>query len=718
MKQILQSLRNGDTQLIEVPAPQVKRGAVLIESRASLISLGTERMLVEFGQASLLDKARQQPDRVKEVLQKARTDGIQATWDAVQTKLDQPIPLGYCNAGVVLAVGEGVTDLAPGDRVVSNGSHAEVVCVPRNLCARIPDGVDFDEAAFTVTGAIGLQGIRLLEPTLGETIVVMGLGLIGLLSVQLLQAHGCKVIGTDFDPQKCRLAEQFGVKTVQMQPGMDAVEAIKQANGGREVDGVLITASTKSDDPANDAALVCRQRGRVVLVGVIGLKLNRNHFYAKEISFQVSCSYGPGRYDARYEQMGLDYPIGFVRWTEQRNFEAVLDQLQRGAMQVAPLITHRYPFANAVEAYSQISNREALGIVLNYEARTEIVAGTEPLHAWARRIELREPTGQKADRLALGAIGAGGFAGKVLLPAFAKAGADLRTICAPGGTNAAVLGRKLGFATATSELQDVLQDPEIRAVIVATPHNSHARLVHQAWQAGKAVFVEKPLCLTRGELQDVLKSYQNLRDEGLNPQVLVGFNRRFAPLVQEMKRLLSRKSGPISMVMNVNAGAIPAEHWTQDVQTGGGRIRGEGCHFIDLLRFLAGCPITEVRAVGMPAPSDHPIDTASIQLRFENGSIGTVHYFANGSKSLPKERLEVFASGSVMQLDNFRKLKTHQWPQAKASYSSSQDKGHQAEVDAFAQALREGQPMPIPFAELVEVTEATLEAAEQLEAQR
>ncbi|KAF0096299.1 MAG: dehydrogenase-like protein [Puniceicoccaceae bacterium 5H] len=718
MKQILQSLRNGDTQLVEVPAPQVKRGALLIESRSSLISLGTERMLVEFGQASLIDKARQQPDRVKEVLQKARTDGVQATWEAVQTKLDQPIPLGYCNAGVVLAVGEGVTDFSPGDRVVSNGSHAEVVSVPRNLCAHIPDGVDFDEAAFTVTGSIGLQGIRLLEPTLGETIVVMGLGLIGLLAVQLLQAHGCHVIGTDFDPQKCRLAEQFGVKTVQLQPGMDTVEAIKAANTGREVDGVLITASTSSDAPANDAAQVCRQRGRVVLVGVTGLKLNRNHFYAKEISFQVSCSYGPGRYDPRYESMGLDYPIGFVRWTEQRNFEAVLDQLQRGSLQVAPLITHRYSFKDAVEAYGQISNREALGIVLQYEGSGQ--APTAEPNRWAQRIQLDESAKPKAvgSQLGIGAVGAGGFAGKVLLPAFAKAGAKLQTICAPGGTNAAVLGRKLGFATATSELQDVLQDPAVQAVVIATPHNSHARLVHQAWQAGKAVFVEKPLCLTQDELQDVLKSYQNLQSEGLNPQVMVGFNRRFAPLVRQMKQLLSQKSGPISMVMSVNAGAIPADHWTQDVNSGGGRIRGEGCHFIDLLRYLAGHPIAEVRAVGMPAPADHPIDTASIQLRFENGSIGTVHYFANGSKSLPKERLEVFASGGVLQLDNFRKLHTHQWAQARGTYKSTQDKGHQAEVDAFTAALREGKPMPISFLELVEVTQATLEAAEQLDQQR
>ena len=926
MKQILQNLKDDSTEIAEVPCPRLAPGHLLLRTTRTLISAGTERMLVDFGKANPLEKARQQPDKVRQVLEKVRTDGLAPTLAAVRNKLEQPLPLGYCHVGVVAAVGGGckVVDagaqaaagplspgpsptrgegskqpgtvmagskqpsamgegskqpsavgkgcltpsprvgegrgeggqsgFAPGDRVISNGKHAEMVSVPVNLCARIPDNVSDEAAAFTVIGAIALQGIRLVAPTLGEAVVVTGLGLIGLLTVQLLRAQGCRVLGIDLDPAKLALARRFGAETVDLAAGQDPVAVATAFSRGRGVDAVIITAASRSNEPVHQAALMCRQRGRIVLVGVVGLELSRADFYEKELTFQVSCSYGPGRYDPRYEAQGLDYPIGFVRWTEQRNFEAVLDMLADGRLDVAPLVSHRFALAEAPRAYEVVAGAEpSLGIVLEYpggeaerllertvvlgDARVGAVgagsarggsgaggggevpslalgpgfpAGTteerrtaeQPRHSGREAgIQAREgnlaptstpaptpstptltsrstPTPTPTSTPTVSFIGAGNYATGVLIPAFKAAGAVLRTVASSGGVSGVHAGRKFGFAQTTTDTEALLTDAGTAALVITTRHDSHARWVLQGLAAGKAVFVEKPLCLTleelaaiaavagplspgpsptRGEgskkpgpvveggeipgavakevwregsqtpspLVEVSPTPSPLVGEGWGegektaaapPLLMVGFNRRFAPQVQKIKALLAGVTGPKALVMTVNAGAIPADHWTQDPAVGGGRIIGEACHFIDLLRFLAGAPIARAAAVAMDTPTR---DSVSINLHFADGSLGTILYLANGSKAFPKERLEVFAAGRVLQLDNFRKLTGFGWPGFKKLNLWRQDKGQQACAAAFVQALRaraagQAVPPPIPLDEILEVSRVTIEVAEGL----
>jgi len=591
MKQVLQSLSDGSTVITEAPAPLVLPGTVLINSTQSLISAGTERMLVDFGNASYLDKARQQPEKVKMVLEKVATDGLAATVDAVRSKLAEPLPLGYCNVGVVAAVGAGVTDLKPGDRVASNGPHADVVRVGRNLCAPIPDAVSDEAAAFTVVASIGLQGIRLARPDLGEAFVVTGAGLIGLLTIQLLRAHGCRVLAIDPDPAKLVLAERFGAAVCNPANGEDPVAAGLRLSRGKGVDGVIITASTSSNDPVRQAARMSRTRGRIVLVGVTGLQLDRADFYEKELSFQVSCSYGPGRYDPSYEEQGNDYPYGLVRWTEQRNFQAVLDMMADGRLDVAPLISHRFPFDQTPEAYRTLTgSREALGILLQYDTGAES-AGS--------RVALRAPERFDPARPVVGFIGAGNYASRILIPAFKAAGAQFSSIATSGGINGVIHGAKAGFAEATTDVDALLADPETTAVAVATRHNSHADFVCRALDAGKHVFVEKPLALTGEQLDRVEAHWRRNLAQDRPCHLMVGFNRRFAPQVRTLRGLLDAVADPKSFIVTVNAGALPGDHWTRDQDVGGGRILGEACHFIDLMRYLAGAEIISVQARGM-----------------------------------------------------------------------------------------------------------------------
>jgi predicted dehydrogenase/threonine dehydrogenase-like Zn-dependent dehydrogenase len=715
MKQILQDLKTGATILEEVPAPRAGNGALLIRTTCSLVSSGTERMLLDFGKANLIDKARQQPDKVRMVLDKVRTDGLMPTLEAVRSKLDQPLPLGYCNVGRVLAVGGDVTGFEVGDRVASNGRHSEVVSVPRNLCARIPEGVSDEAASLTVIGAIALQGIRLVQPTLGEAVVVTGLGLIGQMTVQLLRAHGCRVFGIDFDDEKLRLAARFGAQTVNPAKGEDPLQAAQAFSRGRGVDAVIITAATQSNEPVHQAAQMCRKRGRIVLVGVVGLELSRAEFYEKELSFQVSCSYGPGRYDASYEDGGNDYPVGFVRWTEQRNFEAVLDMLADGRLDVAPLITHRFRLDDAVRAYEVVGGAEpSLGILLDYSGPE----GQADEVLLRRTVDLAASGAVRpAGKARIGFIGSGNYATGVLIPAFQAAGADQRTVASSGGVSGVHAAKKFGFAQTTTDSSKVMSDHAVNCVVVTTRHDSHAAFVLQALAAGKHVFVEKPLCLTTAELAEIEAAWQASRGpDGSGPLLMVGFNRRFSPLVVKAKALLAGIGEPRAFVMTVNAGAIPPEHWTQDRQVGGGRIIGEACHFVDLLRHLVGHPIVsaEATALGRSAGMAIVDDKVSIGLRFADGSIGTVHYLANGHKSFPKERLEVFAGGRVLQLDNFRALHGYGWPGFKGVTLWRQDKGQKALASAFVKAVESGGEPPIPFDELVEVTRVTLEVDAQV----
>jgi predicted dehydrogenase/threonine dehydrogenase-like Zn-dependent dehydrogenase len=703
MKQILQSLKSGLTEVAEVPVPQISKGDLLIQTSCSLVSAGTERMLVEFGKAGWLAKASKQPDKVKLVLDKIHADGLQPTLEAVFNKLDQPLPLGYCNVGRVVSVGAGAFGFARGQRVVSNGKHAEVVSVPVNLCAAVPDDVSDEAAAFTVLGAIGLQGIRLAQPTLGESVVVIGLGLIGLMTVQLLRAQGCRVLGVDFDGEKIALARQFGADVVDLSAKQDPVVAAINFSRGRGVDAVLITAATKSNEPVHQAALMCRKRGRIVLVGVTGLELSRADFYEKELSFQVSCSYGPGRYDPNYEEKGFDYPVGFVRWTEQRNFEAVLDMMSDGRLDVEPLISHRFPIEAAEQAYAVVGGSgPSLGILLTYpgvkiteSSQTVSITSSATMH----RPQSAAATGAQPK---VSFLGSGNYATAVLIPAFKAAGADLRTVASSSGVSGLHAGRKFGFVETTTDSNRLFNDDATDAVVITTRHNSHARFVLQALAACKHVFVEKPLCLTIEELAEIEAEYSH------GKLLMVGFNRRFAPQVVKVKSLLQAIPGPKAMVMTVNAGAIQANHWTQDLEVGGGRIIGECCHFIDLLRHLIAKPITEWSRNSMDAATQ---DTVTLNLQFADGSTGTIHYFANGAKSFPKERLEVFAAGGVLQLDNYRKLTGFGWPGFKKMNLWRQDKGQKACAAAFLQAVRSGGPTPIPIAEIFEVSRISIELA-------
>lgn len=710
MKQVLQSLKTGATEAAEVPCPAVQRGQLLIRSSRTLVSAGTERMLVDFGKANFIDKARQQPDKVRMVLDKVKTDGLLPTMEAVLNKLDQPLPLGYCNVGTVIETGSGVTGFSADDRVASNGKHAEVVSVPVNLCAKIPDGVSDDEAAFTVLGAIALQGIRLVQPTLGEAVVVTGLGLIGLMTVQLLKANGCRVLGLDYDPNKLELARQFGAEVVDVSAGHDPVAAAEMFSRGRGVDAVLVTAATKSSEPMHQAALMCRKRGRIVLVGVTGLELSRDDFFKKELTFQVSASYGPGRYDPSYEEKGQDYPIGFVRWTEQRNFEAVLDMMADGRIDVKPLISHRFKLEEAEKAYELVGGPgPSLGILLQYPGITE--QSEKCLRKTTIKLTDSGVALRNQCETSLAFIGSGNYATAVLIPAFKAAGACLKTVASSGGVSGLHAGRKFGFEETTTNTEEVFANPEVNAVVITTRHNSHSHFVLQALAAGKHVFVEKPLCLTIEELDEIQENYSLLLTSHSSPKLMVGFNRRFAPQVQKIKNLLSGVTGVKFFIMTVNAGAIPAEHWTQDLDVGGGRIIGEACHFVDLLRFLAGTSIYSHNAVKMDSSTG---DTVSITLQFVDGSIGTVLYLANGSKSFPKERLEIFTSGRVLQLDNFRKLTGFGWPGFKNMNLWRQDKGQNACAAAFVDSVERGQPSPIPFEEVMEVCRVTIEIAEEL----
>jgi len=594
--------------------------------------------------------------------------------------------------------------------VASNGRHAEMVAVPANLCAKVPDGVGDDDAAFTVLGAIALQGIRLAQPTLGEAVVVTGLGLIGLVTVQLLRAHGCRVLGIDFDRDKLALAARFGAEVVDLGAGEDPVRAAEAFSRGRGVDAVLITAATRSSEPVHQAALMCRKRGRIVLVGVAGLELARADFYEKELTFQVSCSYGPGRYDPAYEEGGNDYPVGFVRWTEQRNFEAVLDMVAVGALAVAPLVSHRFAIARADEAYALVGgNAPSLGILLEYPGESG-EATVRSVRVAARDDAPAASSAAAASRASatptLGFIGAGNYATAVLIPAFASSGAQLHTVASAGGVSSVHVARKFAIANATTDTAALLADHAIDSVVVTTRHDSHARFVLAARAAGKHVFVEKPLCLSLDELERIAAAYREP-----SPLLMVGFNRRFAPHVQKMRALLASAPGPKSIVVTVNAGAIAATHWTQDAAVGGGRIVGEGCHFVDLARHLAGAPISGHSAHALAGGSG---DSATLGLTFADGSIAAVHYLANGSKAFPKERVEVFAGGRVLQLDNFRRLTGYGWPSFSSMRLWRQDKGQRACAQAFVDAVKSAGAAPIPLAELLEVSRATIEIADSL----
>ncbi len=688
MKQISQDLNTGEIKVLDTPVPKLKKGNLIIKSTMSLISSGTERMLLSFGKGNLIEKALQQPDKVKEVIQKSQSDGLINTFNAVKNKLDFPIPLGYCNVGEVVDFGDEVKGFKIGDRVVSNGNHAEIVSVPQNLCAKIPHNVNDEEAVFTVVSSIGLQGIRLANPTFGETFLVSGLGLIGQLTCQILKAQGCNVLAIDTDLEKCKLANRFNISSFHLSEESEPIEWIKKETKDIGIDGAIITASTSSTSPIHIAAEACRKRGRVILVGVTGLNLRRDLFYKKEISFQVSCSYGPGRYDENYEDKGMDYPIGYVRWTEQRNFQSILNSISEGKIKTRDLISDILPIERANEAYSNLlSNNQSLGIIIKY--RNEI-------NLEEKTIYLKNKNDIHPEQnISLAFIGTGNYARSQLLPAFKKGKIELNTIVSSEGLGPVFLGKKFGFQKASTNISEVIKDPNCNTVVICTRHDSHCQLICDALSNKKHVFVEKPLCLTLDELKKIESLYDGSK------LLMIGFNRRFAPLSKIAKKIISKIIQPKAYIYTCNAGYIESEHWIHDIKIGGGRLIGEACHFLDYLRFLDSSPITEVKSMNISSLKNN--DNFTINLKFESGSIGTIHYFANGHKSFPKERIEIFGDNKVITIDNFKKLKTWGIPNMRNLNHLNADKGQSNCVLAFLNSIKKGEQCPINFSEIIEI---------------
>lgn len=651
-------------------------------------------MLVQFGKANLLQKARQQPDRVKEVLAKIKTDGLKPTLQAVFNKLGQPLPLGYCNVGKVIAVGAGVDEFKIGDRVASNGPHAEFVCVPKNLVAHIPDNVSDDEAAFTVIGSIGLQGIRLCNPQLGETIVVVGLGLIGLITAELLVANGCRVIGIDLDHNKIALAKTKGIIAINPRDGVDTVKFVTGITDGLGADGIIITASAKSDEIIANAAKMSRKRGRIILVGVIGLNISRADFYEKEITFQVSCSYGPGRYDDKYEKEGIDYPLPFVRWTEKRNFQAILQAISSGKLDVASLITERIPLQDYARIYGNMGNQDSIASILEYPEKS------------SNEVSVKITEGTFAPgKGGIGIIGAGNFTAMTMLPVLSEIGAPLYSIASAAGLTGTTLARKHKIGKSTTDYKSIINDPAIDLVIITTRHNEHAHMVREALEAGKHVFVEKPLALNKEELNSIVNAYKG------DKTLTVGFNRRFSPHMVKAKQLVGNV--PMNVIATMNAGNIPANVWVHDMNVGGGRIVGEACHYMDLITYLTG---SKIKAVCMNAMGDNPqanTDNASILLQYENGSTGVINYFANGSKSYSKERIEIYAQDRTLVTDNFRLTEGFGF-KGFSKLKTGIDKGHAAQFKMLVDRVKNGGTPLVPFEDAVNTTLASFAAIESL----
>ena len=646
MKQILQNLKSGETIIADVPSPKLKNGHLKIRTKKSLISPGTEGMIVGFSKSNYIEKARQQPDKVKQVINKIKNDGLKPTYDAVMSRLDEMQPLGYSNVGEVIEVGSEVEGFKIGDRVVSNGRHAEVVCVPKNLCIKIPNEVSDEDAAFTVISSIALQGVRLSLPTLGESFLVYGLGLIGLITAQILKANGCHVIGVDVSEDKINKAIDLGIDAHNLSGRSNLDEYIKSLNHENEIDGVIITASAKDNSIISNSAKVCRKRGRIILVGVVGLDIDRSDFYEKEISFQVSCSYGPGRYDDLYEQNGVDYPIGFVRWTENRNFKAILEMIKNKSLKVDTLISKKEKLINADKLYDEILSGKFITALIDYDSK-------ETNHS--NVIRQNKERKYDSNKPIIAVIGAGNFTKNKLLPSIKKYKENFHTIASSEGISSFSSSIKYNFSNNSNKVSDIFENQDINTVFVMTRHDSHADLVTKSLENNKNVFVEKPLCIKEEDLQSI----ENVYNQNQNLKLMVGFNRRFSRFSQYAKSVLSSRSKPVSLIYTVNAGYLPSSHWAQSEDMGGGRIIGEACHFIDLCSFVIGSPVIEVSAhkISHDLIQSYGDDIVTINLTFIDGSIASIHYFANGSKEFSKERIEIFNNGEIISIDNFKSIK-------------------------------------------------------------
>jgi len=717
MKQVLQNLSSGEVKVEEVPSPIVKTGSLLVRTFNSLISAGTERMLMEFAQKSLPQKAKARPDLVKQVINKAKNEGIINTFRQAIGRLDTPMPLGYSCAGIVLKVGADVDGISPNDRVACAGggyaNHAEIVCVPKNLCVKVPDGVGFESAAFTTLGAVALQGVRIANLTLGENVVVIGLGLLGQLTVQLVKAAGCRVLGVDLDAEKTALAAELGADSVAVRGKDNVVSAVSDFSQGLMADAVIITAASDSNDPVELAGEICRDRGRVSVVGAVKMDIPRKPYYQKELELRLSRSYGPGRYDTNYEEKGFDYPIGYVRWTEQRNMKEFLQLVAEGKVQLDKLITHRFKIEDAEKAYELISGKtqeKFLAVLLEYPREGQ-VKNTIRLRHEVQSSPEAAGTQRKDGKVHIGLIGGGNFAKGVLLPILRKIPeVNMRGVATATGVSARDIGDKYGFEYCTSDYSEILKDISVDAIVIATRHNLHAQLVTEGLKHGKSVFVEKPLALSKDELNTVIDTYNQTQG-----RIMVGFNRRFAPVTSETKSFFANRTSPLAINYRINAGFVPKDSWVHDLVEGGGRIIGEVCHFVDLIQYLVGVEPSKVYAEAIPESdkSGATSDTVCISLKFRDGSISTINYFANGDKAFPKERIEIFGDNSVCVINDFRSAMLVRNGKKKR-LKSKQDKGHKAEFEQFIRSILNDEPSPIDFKEAVISTLLTFNIVESL----
>ena len=693
--------------MVEVPVPALQRGRLLVRTAASLISSGTERMVVESGGKGLVQEARERPDLVRAVMEKARKEGLLNTFSAVRDKLAASTALGYSASGIVIGVGEDITEFRVGDRVACAGvgfaSHAEAISVPKNLCVRLPPEVDFEAGAFGTLGAIALQGVRLAEPTLGESVVVIGLGLVGQLTVQLLKANGCRVFGIDLDPARVALALQLGADEAHVS-GDDLKTAVMKWTRGHGADAVLITAATDSNQPVELAGEISRLKGRVVIVGMTGMEIPRQTFFTRELSLKISMSYGPGRYDPEYEERGHDYPFAYVRWTENRNIEAFLDLVAAKRIDVGSLITHRFAIDEAARAYELIAGETQqpyLGVVLSYDTEREL----------SRNVQLTERAATRQDAVRVGLIGAGSYVAAMLLPQFKEQRADFRVVTTASGVSANNVGKKFGFARAASSADEVINDAEVNLVVIGTQHDLHAPLAQQSLEANRNVFVEKPLALNDDQLNAVLRAAQNS-----SGRMIVGFNRRFSPLARKAKEFFGERSAPLSILYRINAGRLPRDHWAHDSEKGGGRIVGEVCHFVDLMQFLVGAAPISVFAEAVSGNNAAAVneDSVFITLRFSDGSNGSIAYLAEGDASLSKERVEIFGEGKTVVLDDFRRATLHSKGKEEQVTLRSQDKGQSDQVKAVCAMVLGGGLSPITLDELAATTRATFRIRDSL----
>lgn len=723
MKQLLQYVRTGESKVAEVPVPRVGRGKVLVQVATSLVSAGTERMVVDFAEKSLIDKARSRPDLVRQTLDKASREGVLATYEAVQNRLEQPMALGYSCAGTVIEVGSAVSEFSVGDRVACAGGgyavHAEVVAVPQNLVVKLPDATDFSSAAFTTLAAIALQGIRLADVKLGEVVAVIGLGLLGQLTVQMLKTAGCFVVGMDIQADRADLAKQLGANAVTIS-NEELDLYCRQFSGGHGADAVLITADTKSNQPIEIAGEISRRKGVVVAVGAVGMNIPRKVYYEKEIDFQISSSYGPGRYDTTYEEEGHDYPYAYVRWTQNRNMQAFVNMVAEEQIDVEPLISHRFPIADAAQAYEMITGKTGepfLGVLVTYPEQTPLTRTIAldgrgyqqtALNGLMNRANRPKTPLQQSEQLRVGILGAGLFANATLLPAIAgKKQIKLINIASGKGVSARAAADRFKIENCTTDSSQLIVDDNINTVAILTRHSLHAKQVIAALNAGKNVFVEKPLCLDQAELWEIVAAYNAAE----NPQLFVGFNRRFAPYVMELKQQLQTIREPLMLHYRVNAGFIPSDHWLHDPVQGGGRLIGEGVHFIDLILHLANSEPVQVQTQVLPDNGRYQQDNFMTTITFADGSLGTITYVANGDKAFSKEMVEVFGGGLSARMDDFRVLTLrHNNTRINRKARLRQDKGHSAEWEHWVNYLTTGGANPMPFHDIVKTMDVTFAA--------